>query len=451
MKPYIVIQGPVATRSGYGNHTRDLVLALIKAEKYDIDIVALPWGSTPQNALEPNNSDHAKIIQHIATQNITRQPDVFIQVSVPNEFGLSPDGKQAMKVGKYNIGITAGIETTQVSHEFLAGANRMDMIITTSEHSKKGFVDSVYDRIDDRTKEKQGELKLEVPIKVLFEGADLNIYHKTNDIHDTVKKELSSIKNSFCYLFVGHWLKGNMGEDRKDVGMMIKCFCEAFKDKARHNRPALILKTSHATFSIIDRDSLMTRIQEILAPYKHKAPEVYLLHGDLTDNEMNSLYNHPKIKSMISLTKGEGFGRPLLEFSLTGKPILASNWSGHIDFLKKSILLPGELKDIDKSATDDFLVQGTKWFTVDYGYVVGALKDVTKSYKNYLVNAKEQLKYSKENFSLDKMNKLFVSIVDKALEGVPQETQLKLPKLKKVDVTDTPKLKLPKLKKMTSV
>jgi glycosyltransferase involved in cell wall biosynthesis len=166
---------------------------------------------------------------------------------------------------------------------------------------------------------------------------------------------------------------------------------------------------------------------------------------------MNSLYNHPKIKAMISLTKGEGFGRPLLEFSLTGKPVIASNWSGHIDFLKHSILLPGELKEIHKSAADKFLMQGTKWFTVDYGYVVGALKDVTKNYKNYLKNAREQLKYSKENFSLDKMNELFVSIVDRALEGVPQEVQLKLPKLKKVDVTDTPKLKLPKLKKMTSV
>ena len=451
MKPYIVIQGPVATRSGYGNHTRDLALALIKSDKYDIDIVALPWGSTPQNALEHDNADHQQIIRNIATQNIIKQPDVFIQISVPNEFGLSPDGKQAMKIGKYNIGITAGIETTQVSHEFLDGANRMDLLITTSEHSKKGFVDSVYDRIDQQTKAKQGELKLEVPIKVLFEGADLNVYHKTNDIHDSVKNELSSVKNPFCYLFVGHWLQGDIGEDRKDVGMMIKCFCEAFKDKAKHNRPALILKSSHATFSIIDRDQIMNRIQQIIGPYKHKAPEVYLLHGDLTDGEMNSLYNHPKIKAMISLTKGEGFGRPLLEFSLTGKPVIASNWSGHIDFLKHSILLPGELKEIHKSAADKFLMQGTKWFTVDYGYVVGALKDVTKSYKNYLKNAKEQLKYSKENFSLDKMNELFVSIVDKALEDVPQEVQLKLPELKKVDVTNTPKLKLPKLKKMTSV
>ena len=447
MKPYIVVQGPIATRSGYGNHTRDLVTALIRANKYDIHIVAMPWGGTPQNALEPGNPDHEAIMQRIARENITRQPDVFIQVSVPNEFGLAPDGKTPMKIGKYSIGVTAGIETTQVSHEFIEGCNRMDVVITTSEHSKKGFVDTVYDRVDQNTKQKTGELKLTTPMEVLFEGADLNVYNKTNDIHPTVINELKEIKNPFCYLFVGHWLKGNIGQDRKDVGMMIKTFCEAFKNKASRNRPALILKTSSATFSIIDRDTIMAKIQEIIKPYGNKIPEIYLLHGDLTDAEMNSLYNHPKIKAMISFTKGEGFGRPLLEFSLTGKPVLASNWSGHLDFLKHSILLQGKLTDIHKSAADKFLIEGSKWFTVDYNYAYGALKEVTENYKKYIPGAKTQARFSRENFSLDKMSELFVKIIDKGLEGVPQETKLKLPKLKKAD--NAPKLKLPKLKKVT--
>ena len=49
--------------------------------------------------------------------------------------------------------------------------------------------------------------------------------------------------------------------------------------------------------------------------------------------EMNSIYNHSKVKAMVSLTKGEGFGRPLLEFSLSQKPLIVSGWSGHMDFL----------------------------------------------------------------------------------------------------------------------
>jgi glycosyltransferase involved in cell wall biosynthesis len=397
MKPFIVIQGPVATRSGYGNHTRDLATALIKADKYDIQIVSLPWGTTPMNALEPDNKDHQEIDKRIARQDIPRQPDIFIQVSVPNEF---------QKVGKYNIGVTAGIETTAVSHEFIEGANKMDLLIVTSEHSKKSFTDISYNKHDEKTNQKIGQLKLEVPVQVLFEGLDLDMYTKTSDISLKVKDELSNIHNDFCYLFVGHWLAGDLGQDRKDVGMMIKTFCESFKRKSKHNRPALILKTSYAAFSIIDRDMIMNKIQQIVQPYGNTAPDIYLLHGDLTDSEMNSLYNHPKIKAMVSFTKGEGFGRPLLEFSTTGKPVLASNWSGHVDFLNKDYctLLPGELTDVHASAVNKFIIKGSKWFTVDYNYAARVIQDVIQNYKQYLSKSRKQTQYVKDNFSLEDMS-----------------------------------------------
>ena len=441
-KPFIVIQGPVATRSGYGNHTRDLATALIAQDKYDIQIISLPWGTTPMNALESDNPDHIEIGKRIARQNIDRQPDVFIQVSVPNEF---------QKVGKYNIGVTAGIETTAVNHEFIQGANKMDLLVVTSEHSKKGFTDISYDAIDNKTKQKTGVLKLEVPVKVLFEGLDLSMYCKTSDIEPTIVNELKDIKNDFCYLFVGHWLKGDMGQDRKDIGMMIKAFCEAFKKKAAKNKPALILKTSHATFSIKDRDAITDKIQQIVAQYGDKMPEIYLLHGDLSDKEMNSLYNHPKIKAMVSFTKGEGFGRPLLEFSITGKPVIASNWSGHVDFLNPDycVMLPGNLTDVHKSAADKMIMKETKWFTVDYGVAAATLQDVVKNYKTYLSRSRKQTQYVKDNFSLERMSEIFKNIVDEGLKGVPQQVGLKLPKLKKSE-TKAPKLNLPKLKKVES-
>ena len=427
-KPFIVVQGPIATRSGYGNHTRDLVTALIKANKYDIQIVSLPWGSTPMNALEPENHDHQEIVKRIARQNITRQPDVFIQVSVPNEF---------QKVGKFNIGVTAGIETTAVPHEFIQGANNMDLLIVTSEHSKKSFVEVSYDKMDDKSQKKIGELKLEVPVKVLFEGLDLSTYCKVtpSDIEPTINNELKDIKNDFCYLFVGHWLKGSIGQDRKDIGMMIKTFCESFKRKSKKNRPALILKTSHATFSIMDRDQITNKIQQITAPYGNDAPDIYLIHGDLSDSEMNSLYNHPKVKAMVSFTKGEGFGRPLLEFSVTGKPVIASGWSGQLDFLHKDYcsLLPGDLTDVHGSAADKFILKGTKWFTVNYQYASRVIQDVTKNYKTYLKTSRKQTQYVKDNFSLELMSKLFVDMVDEGSKDVPKQMTLKLPKLKKVE------------------
>tara|TARA_R100000664_G_C2742971_1_gene131176 strand:+ start:262 stop:1617 length:1356 start_codon:yes stop_codon:yes gene_type:complete len=449
MKPFILIQGPVATRSGYGNHTRDLVTSLIRADKYDIQIISLRWGDTPMDALEHDNSNHQEIAKRIVTGNITKQPDIFIQVSVPNEFGLGPDGKP-MKVGKYNIGVTAGIETDVVSPEFLQGCNRMDLILTTSEHSKVGFQKSNYEVRDKNTNNKTGDLKLEKPIEVLFEGADLDTYFKTNKIHKSIDTELSDVKDKFCYLFVGHWLRGELGQDRKDVGMMIKTFCEAFKKKSPQNRPGLILKSSHAHFSIIDRDAIMDRIQQIILPYGNDIPNIYLLHGDLTDDEMNSLYNHPKVKAMVSFTKGEGYGRPLQEFSLSGKPVIASNWSGHVDFLHKDYctLLPGQLNPVHKSAQDNFIVNQSKWFTVNYQYAAKVLQDCIKNYKSYCERSRKQPQYIKDNFSLEKMSKEFCKYIDKGLSNMPQQVSLSLPKLKKTETSKEEKIKLPKLKKV---
>ena len=171
------------------------------------------------------------------------------------------------------------------------------------------------------------------------------------------------------------------------------------------------------------------RIQQLIRPYGNNAPNIYLLHGDLEDAEMNSLYNHPKVKAMVSFTKGEGFGRPLLEFGLTGKPIIASNWSGQVDFLKYGIMLPGEITQVHKSAADKMILKGSGWFTVNYSSASQVIADVVSNYKKYLELSRKQTQHVKDNFSLEKMGKILCDIVDKGLESQPKQVSLKLPKL----------------------
>ena len=272
------------------------------------------------------------------------------------------------------------------------------------------------------------------------------MYLKTDELDKSIVDELKQIPEKFCYLFVGHWIKGDIGHDRKDVGMMIKTFCETFKGVAKHNKPALILKTSGATFSIIDRNECLSKIKQVTSVYGDKAPNVYLLHGDLTDNEMNSLYNHPKIKAMVSFTKGEGFGRPLLEFGITGKPILASGWSGQLDFLKPEncVLLPGQLTPVHPSAADQFLLKESEWFTVNYQYASTVIKDVYKNYKQYHEKSRKQTQYIKDNFTIEKMTEKFSEILE---TKVAQPVALTLPNLGN-EKAAVPKLNLPKLKKV---
>jgi glycosyltransferase involved in cell wall biosynthesis len=148
---------------------------------------------------------------------------------------------------------------------------------------------------------------------------------------------------------------------------------------------------------------------------------------------MNSLYNHPKIKSMISITKGEGFGRPLLEFTMTGKPVIASNWSGHKDFLPmdKAVMIGGKLTDVDDSSIDNFILKGSKWFTVNYDEFISVLKLVKKDYKEFLEKSELLRIENNENFSMGKMKDVFKNIISPFIV-VPKQTTLNLPKLTKV-------------------
>jgi glycosyltransferase involved in cell wall biosynthesis len=313
---------------------------------------------------------------------------------------------------------------------------------------------TVFDKHDQNTKQKIGTIKNEKPIEVLFEGADTEIYKPTKEFSNDLVDTLKEIKEDFCFLFVGHWLQGGLGHDRKDLGMLIKTFLETFKNQKK--QPALILKTSGATPSILDREEVLSKLRQIRDTVNGKLlPNIYVLHGDLSDDEMNGLYNHPKMKAHVSFTHGEGFGRPLLEASLSEKPVIAPNWSGHVDFLtdKDAILLPGGLNNVKKeSFPKNMYVKGAQWFTVNYNYASKTLKEVFDNYSKHTIKAKRLAIKNQTKFSLDAMTKKFEEILDKHLpkfEEQPRQVNLNLPKLKKVSsVRDAPKIELPKLKKV---
>ena len=444
MRPTVLVSGPPATRSGYGAHARDLIHALIEMDRFDIHINSLRWGNTPMNALNEQDPKDKLIIDRILTEkSMPKQPDIHFQISVPNEF--SP-------IAKYNIGITAGIENTTPKGEWVEGLNRMDMNIAVSNFVKNTFESVTYDKLDEKTEQKIGEVRLTKPMEVLFEGADLDIYKKTKEFSKELVDEMSSIKDKFLFLYTGHWLQGDLGQDRKDTGMLVKTFLETFKNMK--NAPALLMKTSGATFSVIDRNDMLEKIENIKKNVSGDLPNVYLLHGDMFDDEINELYNHPKVKAHITFTHGEGFGRPLLEACFSEKPVIAPDWSGQKDFLNKNnaILLPGTLTDVHKSAVPkEMLNENAKWFTVNYQYASQIMMKVFKEYKNYTLPAK-RLAIGNRSFSLKNMNKKFEEILNKYLpkfEEQPTQVNLKLPKLKKVEAKkEMSKLKLPKLKKV---
>jgi hypothetical protein len=233
-------------------------------------------------------------------------------------------------------------------------------------------------------------------------------------------------------------MQGDIGQDRKNVGYMIKAFLETFKNKT--SQPGLIIKTQQVGSSLIDKERILNKIDQIRNSVKGKLPNIYLVTGDLTDKQINQLYNNPKVKAMVSFTKGEGFGRPLLEFSLTGKPIIASAWSGQIDFLDKdrALLVGGGLTNVHRSAAvKDMILEQSKWFTPDDTQVGRGLTELYKKYKDYVRPAKQLKNLNKENFSFEKMVDILKELDSKYVPAFAVQVELKLPKLE-----------LPKLQKI---
>ena len=426
-KPTLVVSCPVDTYSGYGARARDFVQSIIDLDKYDVKILSQRWGGTRFGYLKDHKNE--SLASRIIPQ-LTEQPDIWVQITVPNEF---------QKVGKYNIGVTAGIETTLCDATWIQGCNNMDLIIVSAQHAKTVFEESKFNMQDNRTGQVTGQLALTTKVEVVFEGADIEKY---TPLALPVKLDLDAIDEQFCFLTVGHWLPGVLGEDRKNIGYTIKAFLETFKN--RKVAPALILKVQAGSgTSIMDRDEVLNRIDAIKKTVKGKLPNIYLLHGEMSDAEVNELYNHGKVKAMISLTKGEGFGRPLLEFSLVNKPIIASGWSGHIDFLDNQFTkqIGGALYNVHPSAAvDKMILTESSWFRPDEALTGKALKDVFEDYKVYKELAKRQGHKSRTQFSYEKMRETVDNLLTQYIPEFPKQVELKLPTLKKIE--------LPKLNKV---
>ena len=424
VKNTCIIYAPIDSYSGYSSDARDKVRAFIelKKEVWDIKIIVCDWGTTPRGFLTDNEEEWGWMKDYITRDPIKTQPDYMIWITIPTE---------AAVVGRYNILITAGIETTLCDGSWIEGLNKMDMNIVPSNHSKNVFQNLIFEK-QDQNNNSLGQLKLEKPVHVVFEGSNTDIFYPIQNANKDIF-DLENIKENFCFLFNSVWIGNSLMNDRKHLGLLIKLFYETFKNIS--NPPALILKTSMGTSSYMSKDEILKRIKIIRKTIEYKTlPNIYILNGNITDEDMNNLYNHPKVKAMVNLTHGEGFGRSLLEFSLVNKPIITTNWSGQTDFLDSSLttLLPGKLQPVHSSAVNQWILKDSKWFEVDQKTASYAMNDMFINYKKYQQKAIKQGYKNRNTFSYEKMKEL----MDKLLKDIPSFAAYQpivLPKLKKIE------------------
>lgn len=401
-----LLKAPVLTQSGYGNHSRQIFNALNNNPLFDLYVEPVGWGNCP--FLTENTEEKQKILKCVEKKAVYQNQgkeeyDLFVHVTIPNEWE---------RKAKFNVGVTAGIETDRVSHVWVQKCNEMDLVIVPSEHSRKVFMDTTVDWLNRETGQK-GSFKVEKPILVSHEGVDTNIFRKFTE-EEFKKSNLSELdfEPEFNFLHVGQWGKGGYGEDRKNIALLVRYFIEEFKGR---KDVGLVLKVNMGRNSVLDYDACLDRLTQIKANFKpEEIPPIYLLHGNFTNEEMAALYNHPKIGAFISLTHGEGFGLPLLEASACELPVVATNWSGHLDFLKrgKFSAIDYDMREIpDAAVWDGVLVKGSRWAEVKEEDVKRRMKKMSSSTSIPRGWAKELSQSIKEEFDLSVVEQQFVDCI----------------------------------------
>lgn len=405
MTKKLLFRGPVLTQSGYGVHTRQVLRALLLDGRFDVSVQATRWGETPFIYEDNDLIEKAKLLidkAEFERQNNT-QYDVSVQISIPNEFE---------KLAKFNVGITAGIECDHVSPEWLLKVNeKLDVLLLPSKHSFDVFVNSKYNGNDGSV------LTLQKPTAIAPEGVDTAIFN--TELVDT--SEFDDIVPEFNFIYVGLGLDKSPGEDRKNVSELVKWFCEKFKGD---ENIGLVLKTGIVNGSLMDFQMTQSRLADLKkAAGADKFPRIKLIHGRLTDAQLAALYKHPKIKAFVSLTHGEGFGLPLLEAAACGLPVVATNWSGHLDFLTKdgkALFVPVDYKlaQIPKSCVwPGVLEEGTSWAYPNEADAKTKMFKVYKSYETPKKWADELATHVAENFSLQATGQRLTQLLNEAIEG----------------------------------
>ena len=400
----VLVRGPALTRSGYGEHVRFVLRSLRQLES-DIDLYVIPvgWGQTGwviDNNEERDWLDALIKKTTVAVREKQTQFDVSIQVTIPNEWE---------KLAPVNIGVTAGIETTKISPQWVEKSNMMDLVIVPSEHSKDIMVDTTHHITVTKTDQVIDNYRCTTPVEVVsypvkkFKDLDLDL----------------KLNTDFNFLAVAQW------GPRKNIVNCIQWFIEEFIDQ----EVGLVLKTNLTKNSLLDRKKITNILKNVLAKedYKNRKCKIYLLHGDMTDQEIHQLYRNPKIKAFLTTTHGEGFGLPLFEAAYEGMPIIAPNWSGHVDFLHMPIKnKKGKVKNkamfskvdhklqlIQKEAVWDGVIQAdSMWCYPDQGSFKIKMREIYKDYGRFKKQAIDLQKYLLDNLTADqqyeKMNSLFL-------------------------------------------
>lgn len=418
----VLLEAPILTQSGYGEHARLVFKSLLLEPNIEIFVNPLTWGTTSwassisKDVEEKINSSIEKFRTYVHNCQVSGiQPtyDTHIHVGIPSEYTAK---------SQHSVCVTAGIETDRVASEWLFRTHRgMTKLVVPSEHAKQGFVTTSYEVFNKKTEEKS-ILNCTCPVDVV-----------PYPVKSVEKKELDfTTDTEFNFLSIA--LMG----PRKNIHNMVNWFIQEFKNE----NIGLILKTGLSSGGAMDKSKTVESLAQIMSQHPDRTCKIYLLHGDLEESELHSLYNREDVHAYISATHGEGYGLPIFEAACYGMPVVATNWSAHTEFLTAPYKEGGKVKDkklfakvdfdlgvVPKQAVwKDIIVEESVWAYPKENSFKKQLRNVYKNYGMYKKWAKVLKETIHENYSeqsiLIKMKESLLSVGPSTSDSQEQEEQL---------------------------
>lgn len=332
----VVVRGPLLSVTGYGCHTRQVWQWARAQEGWDVYASIVPWGMCTYYI---NPDAEGGIIGDIMSRSVPLQdkkPDLSLQVQLPDEWDPN--------LAKKNIGITAGIEADRCSQTWIEAAKKMSKVVVPSEYSKRAFLNGGLDP----------EHICNIPEAITCKLPTSN--------PPTISKDLDSLSTDFNFLMFGQITSNNAATDRKNTFNCLKWLCEELKDDPD---AGVVIKTNMGRMTCEDRRYTESMISNVLAEVRvGPFPRVHVIHGLLDPTEIGTIYQHEKIKVLCAPTRGEGWGLPILDAAACGLPIIATNHSGHMDFLKyvKFLDISFDIVNVPDALIDGRIwVPGARW------------------------------------------------------------------------------------------
>lgn len=382
----ILLRAPLLTSSGYGVHARQIFEAVESIPGIQLDVECLNWGKTPWLLnQETNEGLIGRIMNH--SRKINPPYDLSIQVQLPDEWDSS--------LARKNIGVSAIVETDRCNPAWIESCNKMDLVVVPSEFTKSVI-------------KKSGVVTTN--IEVVPEWFNQYI------INDNLRLDKQiDLKTEHNFLILGQLGAMNADDDRKNIYKTIKWVAENFKNR---DDVGVIIKTNMGKNTKIDKMLTQNILKQMKNHFSDSKVKLYLIHGTMTDQEIAALYRHKKIKCLISATRGEGYGLPLIEAAASGMPIIVTNWSGHLDFLQKInfLAVDYDLKEINESRVDNrIFLPGFRWAEPKEESFKKSLDKLIDNFETFKNLAEKEKKVIIKEFSKENIINTYKELIKKCL------------------------------------